>query len=230
MKLFQNQTFERFYDQDSAALFSGVEFLKCKFVSCAISITLNPKLRSTVRGIKIVKCEALACSIKSAIIEDVTIDDFKTPRLFQAWGAVFKYVILKGKIGRVMFSPIVFPGKATKEQQQAFDDANATYYKTVDWAMDISQGEFTECDLRGVPGHLIRRDPETQVLVTRVKALQGEWRNLDLSKTYWGVSLDLFLAGNNEAVVLVAPKRSKKFPDLLAGLKLLRDAGVAEPN
>jgi hypothetical protein len=31
-------------------------------------------------------------------------------------------------------------------------------------------------------------------------------------------------------VVLVAPKRSRQFKELLEGLKLLRKAGVAEPD
>ncbi len=69
-----------------------------------------------------------------------------------------------------------------------------------------------------------------QVVITQAKAAQGEWRKLDLSKTYWGVAIQEFLRDGDPDLVLVAPKRSKKFRDLLAGLKLLRDAGVAEPD
>jgi len=129
-----------------------------------------------------------------------------------------------------MFSPAVAPGVANRDQQQAFDDANAAYYKTVDWAMDISEGEFEECEIQCIPAHLVKRDPETQVVVTRAKAARGEWRQLDLSKTHWPISLNFLLNRGDQDVVLVAPKRGKKFRDLLAGLKLLRDAGVAEPN
>ncbi len=157
--------------------------------------------------------------------------DLRQIGIFQIWGAAFKHLTLKGKIGRVMFSPAVAPATATREQQQAFDDANAEFYKNVDWAMDISEGEFEECDIRNVPANLVRRDPETQVIVTRAKAARGEWRRLDLSKTYWAASLDLLLNRGDQDVVLVAPKRNKtKFSALLDGLKMLRDAGVAEPN
>jgi hypothetical protein len=148
--------------------------------------------------------------------------------LFQTWGAVFKHVVLTGKIRRVMLSAAVAPGRATADQQQAFDDANAAYYSTVDWSLDISKGEFEECEIQCVPARLIRRDPETQVVIKRAKAAQGEWRKLDLSKTHWHVSLDFFLKRGDADVVLVAPKRNKKFRDLLNGLKMLRDAGVAE--
>jgi hypothetical protein len=229
MNIFEKKTFESFYDRNSGAVFSDLEFRKCRFVSCAISITLDPRLRSTVRNVALDHCEALGCAIDPAILEDVMVDGLKTHNL-QTWGAVFKHVTLRGKTGRVMFSPAVFPGKATKEQQQTFDDANAAYYRAVDWALDVSQGEFEDCEIQCVPARLVRRDPETQVVVTRAKAARGEWRKLDLSKTHWQVSLDLLLQRGDQDAVLVAPKRNKKFKDLLAGLKLLRDAGVAEPD
>jgi hypothetical protein len=77
---------------------------------------------------------------------------------------------------------------------------------------------------------LIRRDPATQVVVTRDKAMQGTWRNVDLSGTHWATSLQFMLNRGDEDIVLVAPKRHRKFKVLLDGLKRLRDAGVAEPD
>jgi hypothetical protein len=230
MRFFENETFRRFYDRDSGAVFSDLEFHKCHFQSGAISIALDPKLRSTVRNIKAINCQVTSGSIQCAVVEDVTVDGLKTNRLFQTWAAVFKHVVLKGKIGRVMFSPAAAPGVANQDQQQAFDDANAAFYQRVDWALDISEAQFEECDIRNVPANLIRRDPETQVVVTRAKAAQGEWRKLDLSKTYWPVFLNGFLNDGDRDIILVAPKRSKRFPALLDGLKMLRDAGVAEPD
>jgi hypothetical protein len=81
-----------------------------------------------------------------------------------------------------------------------------------------------------VPARLILHDPETQVVVTREKALQGKWRQLDLSKTHWATSIEFLLEFGDEDVLLVAPKRHPKYPQLLDGLKLLRDAGVTEPD
>jgi len=232
VKLFEKQfiTSSDFDDRDSKALFRDLEFRKCSFEGCNISITFDPNLRSTVRNVKLTQCEQRGCAVDSAILENVTVDGLKTHTLLQTWGAVFKHVILKGKIGRLMFSPYVFPSIATKEQQEAFDEANTAYYETVDWALDIREAEFEECDIRSVPGRLVRRDPQTQVLVTRAKAARGEWRRLDLSKTYWHVGLDLFLQSGNQDLVLVAPKRARDFRALLDGLKKLRDAGVAEPD
>ena len=114
--------------------------------------------------------------------------------------------------------------------QRAFEEANAAFYASVDWALDISEAEFQELSFRGIPGRLVRRDRETQIVVSRQKAMGGEWRKLDLDKTYWQVALELMLERGDEDVVLVAPKRAKDFKHLLRGLQLLRDAGVAEPD
>jgi hypothetical protein len=129
-----------------------------------------------------------------------------------------------------MISPYVFPGRAKLEEQWAFDEANANYYANVDWALDISEARFEEGEIQRVPAKLIMRDPETQIIITREKALKGVWKQLDLSKTHWATSIEFFLERGDEDVVLVAPKRHPKYPQLLDGLKMLRDAGVAEPN
>jgi hypothetical protein len=230
VKIFEDRVFECFYDRGGRT-FSNLEFRRCRFESSRISITRDPRRRSTVRNVKLVQCEQLGCAINTAIIEDVMVDGLKTHgQLLQTWGAVFKHVTLKGNIGRIMLSPAVATGLAKPHEQRAFDEANAAYYAEVDWALDISQARFEECDIRGIPARLIRRDPETQVVVTREKALLGEWRQIDLSGTYWGGWIELFLEDGEPDVVLVAPKRNPHYRVLLDGLKKLRDAGVAEPD
>lgn len=230
IRVFERQELVRFYDQDSGRTFSGIEFRKCSFLSSAISITRKPELRSTVREVKLIQCEERGCALEAAIVENVLVDGLKTHGLLQAWGAVFKHVTLRGKIGRVMISPAVATGMATKAQQRAFDEANAAYYAGVDWALDISEAEFEEGEIQRVPAHLVRRDPATQVVVTREMALQGGWRQLDLSKTHWATSLEFMLKRGDPDVVLVAPKRHRRYRELLEGLRMLRDAGVAEPE
>ena len=225
------QEFVQWFDRDSGTLYSDLEFVRCRFESSGLSITRDPKLRSTVRNVRLSRCEQRGSAIDTAIIEDVVVEHFKTNGLFQIWGAVFKHVKLQGKIGRLMVSPLVAPGSATPEQQRAFDIANAEYYSAVDWALDISEAEFTgECDLRRVPADLVRRDCQTQVVVKREKAMSGKWRDLDLSKTYWASAIEGFLREGDPNIVFVAGKGDRKFRDLMDGLKKLRDAGIAEPD
>lgn len=228
-KEYDRQEFDGLFDRPGK-IHSDMVFKYCRFISCFISATKNPRKRSIIRNMAFYGCETRGCSIYPAIIEDVLVSSLKTHNLLQTWGAVFKHVKLEGNLGNIMISPLVDVMNTNSRMQTTFDEANVKYYATVDWALDISEGRFIECDIRRVPAHLIRRDPETQIVVTRAKALLGEWKELDLSKTYWRGWIELFLKEGDPDVVLVAPKRHPKFDDWLDGLKKLRDAGVAEPD
>lgn len=229
-QIFDRREFRSFHDRNSGKVYSDISFKYCRFISCTLSVTQNPRKRSLFRNIQLTGCEVTGCMVFPAIFEDVLVSSLKTHTLLQTWGAVFKHVKLEGNIGDIMLSSLVDPLGEKPKVQAAFDQANARYYETVDWALDISEGRFVDCDIRGVPAKLIRRDPETQVVVTREKALAGEWKKLDLSRTYWGTAIEFLLNRGDPDVVLVAPKRYSKYPELLDGLKMLRDAGVAEPD
>lgn len=229
-EIFRDREFASFVDRNSGRIFSDMEFRRCRFRSVAISITGNPHRRSVVRNVNLVQCETLVCTVYPAVFEDVVVDGLKTHQLLQTWGAVFKHVTLKGNIDRIMMSPIIRAGWAKPREQCAFDTANAAYYALVDWALDISEGLFMECDIRSVPAHLVRRDPVTQIVIKRDKALSGAWRQLDLSGTYWPTAIEFLLERGDPDVVLVAPKRDPRYGVHLDGPRKLRDAGVAEPD
>src|SRR5262249_45750793 len=76
------------------------------------------------------------------------------------------------------------------KKRDAFDAANAAYDDAVDWALDITEAQFADFEIRGISSRLIRRDPATQVVVTRDKALADAWRTLDLSETHWPTAID----------------------------------------
>jgi hypothetical protein len=144
-----------------------------------------------------------------------------------AGGAVFKHVTLKGRISAALLNSYVeIP---PDEKQVEWDEANAAYYANCDWAFDIREAKFTSSfEFRSVPGRLIRRDPETQILVTRERVQNGAWRSLEIGSYGFGIS-DL-LESNLESTVFAAPRANKKFKEELAYLELLRDAGFAEPD
>ncbi|MCP4591367.1 MAG: hypothetical protein GY842_11520 [bacterium] len=232
-RVYENEVFTGYRDRDSARVFSNIEFRRCVFINCGVSITRDPRLRTTVRRVQLLDCARRrdAAGIGCPIVEDCLVENLKTEDLLLTWGAVFKHVTLKGRIGRIMISTGICPTAGTTQQtMRSFEEANRAYYDTVDWALDIGKAEFQECDIRGIPSRLIRRDPETQVVVTREKALQGTWKELDLEKTYWQTAIGFMLKREDPDVVLVAPKRARDFTELLQGLQRLRDAGVAEPD
>lgn len=230
MKVYRNESYS-FADFDSSAIFENIEFEDCYFQGSFISNTKDPKKRSTFRNIKMTNCSQRGCTIYSAIIEDVVIDGLKTHgQLVQTWGAVFKHVVLRGNIDDTMISYVVDIMGEKPEVQKAFDEANAEYYSDVDWALDISNASLKSIDIRGVPAKLIRRDPETQIVVTRETALEGRWRDLELKEGLWKTSLLMFLNQNKPDVVLVAPKRSRRFKDFLEDVRIFRSEGIAKPD
>lgn len=231
-KTYQAREFHSFTDRNSKKVFSDLAFVKCHFVGCNVSNATDPKYRSTIKNIAIIDCEQHGSSLGAAIVEDTTVDGFKTHGLFQTWGAIFKHVTLKGKLGRIMTSPFApaFIASTMKklDLQRAFDKANALYYSSVDWALDIREAQFEEADLRGIPARLVLRDAETQFILTREKALEGKWREVDLSGTHWKTSIEFLSESGSQDEILVAPKRHPRYRPLLAGLWALRDAGVVE--
>ena len=230
MKKIVGQRFQSWYDRDSSRVFTNIEFERCHFVNCSLSTTETPSHRSIFRNIKWIDCIAQGCDVDAAIFEDVIIKNLKIPSILPFYGTVFKHTIFKGRIGRIMMNPLVFPGVLDPLKQKEFDQVNALYYASVDWALDISEAKFVDCDIRSVPARLIRRDQQTQVIVTRQKAIEGTWRKLDLTKTHWKTSLEFFLERGAEDTVLVAPKASRSYEHLLEGLRALRKIGVAEAD
>src|SRR5262245_24390746 len=106
MRVFEDQTIQCFYDR-GGGVYADIEFKRCAFESCGISIAKHPFDRSTVRRVVIRDCEVRGCPINTAVVEDAEIENLKTDGLLQTLGAVFKHVVLKGTIGRIMTSLVV---------------------------------------------------------------------------------------------------------------------------
>jgi hypothetical protein len=230
MRTFENEEFTSVYDR-GGNVYEGLHFRKCTFVSSGISITEEPANRTTVRDVTLERCRVVGSLLGCAVVEDVLVDGLQTSDLHQAWGALYKHVTLRGKIGWLMVNRLVGPRHRNTPLQAAFDEQREAYYRDVDWALDISEAEAVELELAGIPARLIRRDPETQAVVTRQAALSGEWRELErVQKTVLGVGIQQMLKRGDDDIVLVAERRARDFKRLLAGIQELRAAGVAEPD
>ena len=230
MRTFENDEFTAFYDR-GGNVYEDLHFKKCTFISSSISITYDPANRTTVRNVTLERCRVVGSALDCAVVEDVLVDGLQTSDLHQAWGALFKHVTLRGKIGRLMVTPLISPRHRNTPEQAAFDEQREAYYETIDWALDISEAEAVELELAGIPARLIRRDPETQAVVTRQAALSGEWRELEpVKKTVLGLAIQQMLKRGDDDTVLVAERRARDFKQLLAGIQELRAAGVAEPD
>lgn len=228
MKAYSDQTFRSVGDFDSGKIFQDMRFEMCKFHYCSISATRDPSKRSTLRNIELINCSAERCLLGPGILEDCSISGLKTGAdLFQTFAAVFRHVKIGGKMDRLMLSGVAIDVHQWPELRRQFEAQNDEYYKTVDWALDISSAEFVECDIRKLPIHLIRRDPETQMVITRLRAMVGDWRNMPIGD-YWKGMLQVFLKLEEPSMILIAPKRDKNFRQLVKGLQVLRAERVVE--
>lgn len=237
--VFKNQNFELFDDRLSGRVFSDIEFIRCRFEGCTFSAINLPNIdavdmvavRSTARRIRLTNCDVGMQFLGPGIVEECVLDGLRVHNHFQSRGTAFCRTIVKGSIDKLMLTPYVdSTGGRFADVQRAFDHANEEYYKSVEWALDISEARFKDCDIRGIPARLIKRDPSTQVVLTREKAIKGTWRQIDLSGTHWKVSIELFLQEGHPDCVLVANKRAHNYAALMAGLERLQDAGIAESD
>lgn len=225
-----NETFFKLFDRNSAAVFADIDFEKCVFDNCALSLTKDCNLRSTVRNVRLRNCEAKSCGIGPAIFEEVLVDGLKTNDLLILWAPLFRHVTLRGKIGKLKINTAAHHIDRSDATQTPFDQSRNAFYSTDEWALDISGGIFQEFDMHGVPARLVRRDAKTQVVVTRELALRNGWREkLSAWNDYWPFVIDLFLEDEEEDTVLVAPKgkAKKQFTELLNGIDELCELGVA---
>jgi hypothetical protein len=193
--------------------------------------------RPTLRNVRLERCHAEVCTLGPVIAEDCTIDTIWFHR--GIWGpqrlagCAFRHVTIKGNVnGALQIDYARHVGLATYALDDEFVLANADYYETVDWALDISEARFSNCWLHfsDVPARLIRRDPATQIVVTRERALEARSRELTLPEGAWRFSIDDFLATELPDLVLVACPRGTRYKRQLATIQLLRGEGIAEPD
>jgi hypothetical protein len=233
MTEFKNRSFDSLLDRGDALVLQSMHFEKCVFSNCALSLTKQFELRSTVTDMEFVNCSAVDCDIGPALFRDVRVDGLLTNSLLIVWGAVFSHVTLRGEIGKLKINHWVHHVDRSPEIQGPFDAYREDFYRGIDWALDISEARFKEFEIRGVPASVIRRDPETQAVVTRERALRTGWRErLSPSNTLWPFMIKLFLSDGDPDTVLVVPLGAPKSKrdGLLRDLRELRELGVAEPT
>lgn len=230
---YADQSFYSLFDRGTVGEISGIRCTNCEFSHCGLSITTDISRRTIVRNVELAGCRVNGCYVRTAILEDVEISDLRTNDLLLLWGTLFRHVKLSGRIGRIKINIAVDSGDRSIATQSPFDEFRARYYSLTDWALDIRYARFKEFEFRGIPANLVRRDPESQVVITRDRALEPSWRDrISPTNKLWPFMIDLFLSDGDTDRVLVAPldapKRERDL--LLKQLEELRVAGVAAPD
>ena len=229
-KSFKNQLIQGYFDRNSGRVYSDLEFRNCQFVACSFGTLRDPSRRPTARRISITDCSVLSCSLSGAILDEVCVNGLESEVNLILGAPAFRHVTLTGRICDLVVSEYEDPSGKSDPVNLDFLAENRKFYSKVDWALDISKAEFSAVNIYGVPASLIRRDPETQVVIRRERVLASDWRNIDMPNKFWHLAIEWFLSSDEQDQVLIAPKRAREFRRLLQGLRILQAAGVADPE
>jgi hypothetical protein len=201
----------------------------CYFDNCCLSIVARPEKRTLVRNVRLTSCTQSYCTIYPAVIEDTVVDNLECNETFLVYSPAFKHVVLRGRIGNVSIIPhFRLDADLESKEQRRFSRAIADYYSDVDWALNIQEALFNEVQIGGIPTELIQRDEDTQMILTRDRALEGKWKSIDLAGTHWQLAIERLLQHGEPARVLIAPKLATNFDRLLESLLEMRDRGIVE--
>jgi hypothetical protein len=232
MMIDADRQFQSIFDRGGGHIIEAHRFVNCTFTNCGLSLTKDIARRSIVRNVEAVNCKLNGCHIGPAIFDDVRTDGLATNDLQIFWGSLFKNVRLTGRVGKLKINPFVEAIDRSIATQGPFDQFRMAFYGSIDWALDIRKARFKGFDARGIPARLFLRDPETQVVVTRERALTPGWMDrVSASNKLWPFMIKLFLSDGDPDTVLVAPLSApkEKRDALIGGLKELRELGVALP-
>ncbi|WP_143676330.1 hypothetical protein [Streptomyces sp. TLI_146] len=203
----------------SGRTFSDIELAGNTLRSCVLAQFDDPEFGLEVRNVVVDRCAVERVSVQGVYFDNVTVNELKTKQSPSLYGCVLSRVVLKGKIGPIM----VGPPTPTLPNRDRHVTGMVEKYHQVEWALDISEASFTDASFFGVPGELVRYDPETQVLLKREKfqGIQPE----DLPG-FAGIWASRFTLTPFDSFVAVAPKRSKKFPEYMRDIEWLHDQGM----
>jgi hypothetical protein len=230
---YKNQTFRSLFDRGDALVLENMQFEDCMFENCAISLTKDVNRRSVVRNVTLKNCASNGCGVGPVILEDVNIDGLATNDLLIIWAATFHHVKLSGEIGKIKINSWAHFVDRTEATQKPFAGQRENLYRSIDWALDISEARFKGFDATGIPARLFRRDPESQAVVTqdRVTVENGQ-RIARADGNPWLPWIRGALSDGFSDGVLVTPLGApkKKRDEFLRGLRQLRELGIVEPE
>ncbi|MEU4522967.1 hypothetical protein AB0F52_30195 [Amycolatopsis sp. NPDC024027] len=206
---------------EPSATFAGLAFEQCTFAGGALMQEQDdPAYGLLVRDVSLQKCKVGNVVLYGIRCDGVTVDTLGHSKPIEFEACVFEHVVLRGNLGAVRFSPAI-----DDESRKVLAPAAVKLYEEIDWALDITEAKFSGIEMWDVPGHLVKRDPETQFLVRRDAAAAA---NIDALPFYAQILIERAAEAPYETSVLAAPARSKDFEEALDAFRKLRDLGIAE--
>ena len=207
----------------SPRVLQDAEFERCEFEGGALVQFDDPTCGLIVRNFILCRCRGGGnVEMHGVRFENIVVDGIGN-REIRFRSCIFDRVKLRGRIGPIMTMQAL--SSLSAETRAAFQDQAVKSYADIEWALDISEAEFSDVDFTYVPGKLVRRNPETQFLVRREAAQAAA---LDSLPVYVSVLVERAAMSPYETTVAPVPTRSKNADRYRAQLQELRDRGIAE--
>lgn len=165
--------------RDHAAHVEGFRLENCEVMGTMLA-SRHPGEWRTIRNCDAIRCRQYNCALAGTAIEDCVLDTMGPagPGYFTLDACVFRHVILRGRITTMLlrFDPPSFGGSGVGPTfEDMWPDEIAKYYLAVDWALDVTEAQFTALTaLTTVPGELVRFDPERAIEIRRDR-LVDDW-------------------------------------------------------
>jgi hypothetical protein len=205
---------------------SDLELVRCRIRRCVLDTTQSPTRRAVLRSILVKDAQVNGCALRGVVIQDCTIDNVTLNDLFIPQACAFAHVTLRRNVGRLLLGSSL--SSVPESVAQQFDAANAMFYKNLDWALDITEAVADELEIRNIPAHLIRRDPDRHFVFRQRTAVQGAKRAQEMGAGVLRVWLEDLATYGPEAAVFAVPDRHPKRGVIEAAIKDLRAQGIAE--
>jgi len=164
-------------DLGGARLAAGATLRDARAVGCTFGPrSLDARAFTTFERIELVRPTVRARLVMNLVCRSVSIDGCTTgAKPLSLVNVLCDRVRLVGDVGRLFFRT---DAEALPRGAEA---VAARFYDSVPWALDVREARFRELTLRGIPAHLVLRDPERHaVILTERLAADRAWRRLDV--------------------------------------------------
>jgi hypothetical protein len=159
---------------------------------------------------------------------DVTVDGLRCPSgsgfLF---GCELRRVTLKGRVRGLILNPTL--DDPDPEMTACYARWHRERMQDPEWMLDLTEatGDIT---IRGYPSRFIRRNAETQAVVTAEAARTLDWRSVEPGRSSLRIALHELVQSDWEDVTLIADTHAAHASDDLRYIQQLRALGIARPD
>jgi hypothetical protein len=202
----------------------AVDFVRCTLDHCMIDGIGG---RIVVRHATLERCTLRMVYARNVVFDDCVLAHPKATHRQSLIGCAFKHVVLRGSVGWIHIEPWTDDSYVAKSFIVKLAEANAAFYRGVDWALDLREVEEGDLRIHGVPLELVRRDPSRQLLVRREDAAHPVWTRIDAY--FWQTQVDSLRRSDDPGLFLfVPPESNKRRVAYLKAARALREAGVLD--